>query len=466
MKIWITKNTKKPGDVGTNLERMISFDEVKPYDLSNDEWNVILPFIKKIHNGVAEDFENIKAEDCWFDLHALCEDRISDIIAESEHYYILRSFEDASIFRKPDSRFVACVGDFYGDPEDAYIDPEEKFCITIGCGIIKYNLCEPFEGYMYDRTTPQWIETGREGDIEWCDHIDEVTDNYIAVSLEGEEKRKYDINTLELIETTLTDDSIGNEKWHSGGTNWINLVSQPLIDGKPEYPVKCPACDKASCHIYINRDEDTNRGGVWAWCSNCHMFSHWSTNSVPDWWVNSSFVDEEKLCAADPEELVQYESELDDSVNRRMLNYGIIDDACHYCLHKEYAKPHISECPECGGKTLTSKLSGPCMITSCSNCAYEVVGSSFFPPCHMDGLEYSFVIRNVETDKKNAVAKLLGLNVMTLVNRLKENGNVTKTTKLFDAEKLYLALNELGIVFEVAPDFRKKFPDLIRCKLF
>lgn len=70
----------------------------------------------------------------------------------------------------------------------------------------------------------------------------------------------------------------------------------------------------------------------------------------------------------------------------------------------------------------------------------------------------SAILRNVETDKKNAVAKLLGLNVMTLVNRLKENGNVTKTTKLFDAEKLYLALNELGIVFEVAPD-------LIGCKL-
>lgn len=202
MKIWITKNTKKPGDEIVHMERMISFDEVKPYDLSDDEWKVILPFIKEIHIGVAGDFKNIRTENCWFDLHVLCEDRISDIIAESEHYYILRSFEDASIYRKPDSKHITCVGDFYGDPEDAYIDPEEKFCITIGCGIIKYNLCEPFEGYSYNRNTPQWIEIGREGDIEWCDHIDEVTEDYIAVSIEGEEKRKYDINTLELIETT------------------------------------------------------------------------------------------------------------------------------------------------------------------------------------------------------------------------------------------------------------------------
>ena len=126
---------------------------------------------------------------------------ISDILAESEHFYILGSYEAASLYRKPDSKYVACVGDFYGDPEDAYIDPEERFCITIGCGIIKYNLCEPFEEYRYDRETPQWIETGREGNIEWCDRIDEVTDSYISVSLNGEDKRKFNINTLELMES-------------------------------------------------------------------------------------------------------------------------------------------------------------------------------------------------------------------------------------------------------------------------
>ena len=117
-------------------------------------------------------------------------------------------------------------------------------------------------------------------------------------------------------------------------------------------------------------------------------------------------------------------------------------------------------------KNVDHKTNGPCMITSCSNCAYEFVGSSFFPPCHTDELEYSFVIKNVEKDKMNAVAKLLGLNVMTLVSRLKENGEVTKMAKLFNAEKLYLALNELGIVFEVSPDFMRKFPNLIGCEMF
>lgn len=57
---------------------------------------------------------------------------------------------------------------------------------------------EPFEEYMYNRNTPQWVEVGREGDdIEWCDRIEEVTDSYIIVSLEGEERRRFNLNTLE-----------------------------------------------------------------------------------------------------------------------------------------------------------------------------------------------------------------------------------------------------------------------------
>jgi ribosomal protein L37AE/L43A len=466
MKIWITKHTKKPEDLILHVENMISLDAVKPYKMPEEEWEAILPYVNEIVSGAASGQKNIAYGNSRFDISRIENDSEAGILAESKRYYILRDYEEAELYRKPDSKYVASVGHFYGDPEDAYIDSEEKFCITIGCGIIKYNLCDPFEGYMYDRNTPQWVETGREGDIEWCDHIDEVTEDYIVVSLEGEEKRKHDINTLELIESTLTDASKENEKWHCGDTDWEKQVFQPFIEGKPEYPVKCPACNKASCHVYINRYEETSRGGVWVWCSNCHLFSHGSTVSVPDWWVNSSRVDEEKLCAADPEELVQYESELDDLVNRRMLNYGLITNACHYCLHKEYAELHISECPECGEKTLTSRLSGPCMIVSCSNCGYGVVGSGFYPPCHTDELTYTIVVRDVEKDKRIKIAKLFGLNVMNFVNRINEYGEVTQTAGLFDSEKLYLTLKELGVEVEIFPDFRRKFPDLIGCKLF
>lgn len=127
--------------------------------------------------GDISEQKNIACGNSRFDLFGIENDFEAGILAESKRYYILRDYEEAELYRKPDSKYVASVGHFYGDPEDAYIDPEGKFCITIGCGIIKYNLCEPFEGYMYDRDTSQWIETGRKGDIVWCDHIDKVTEH-------------------------------------------------------------------------------------------------------------------------------------------------------------------------------------------------------------------------------------------------------------------------------------------------
>ena len=196
MKIWITRYTRKPEDEITRMKRMISLDAVKPYEIPEDEWEVLQPYISEIVGGRSSEHKNIVYGNSRFEIYRIDNDLEGGILAESKNYYILRDYEEAKLYRKPDSKYVASVGHFYGDPQDAYIDPEERFCVTVGCGIIKYYLCEPFEGYMYNRNTPQWIETGREGDIEWCDRIDEVTEEYITVSLEGGDKRKFDINTL------------------------------------------------------------------------------------------------------------------------------------------------------------------------------------------------------------------------------------------------------------------------------
>ncbi|MBR5667560.1 MAG: hypothetical protein IKW95_07735 [Lachnospiraceae bacterium] len=122
------------------------------------------------------------------------------ILAESSHFAILKEYERASLCTKQDFKPVACVGDFYGDPQDAYIDPKEKFCITVGCGIILYYLREPFESYAYDKTSLQWIETGREGDALWCDRIETVTDTFFIITLENGTKRKVDLSTLAIEE--------------------------------------------------------------------------------------------------------------------------------------------------------------------------------------------------------------------------------------------------------------------------
>ena len=195
-KVIIQKNVRYPGRDWDTIIQSISLDAVKPLDLTEAEWEAIYSYVLKLANGDAEFFKRIAGPDCYFDLICVSDDKEYGILFESEHYFVYRDFEDASLYQKPDSKYITSVGDFYGEPEDAYIDPQEKICITIGCGIILYYLKEPFEDYMYDRNTSQWIEAGREGDIEWCDKIEKVTDSYVIVSLEGEEKRKFDINTL------------------------------------------------------------------------------------------------------------------------------------------------------------------------------------------------------------------------------------------------------------------------------
>lgn len=198
VKVSIKRYGKQAGTDFVSFSSFISVDAVKPYDLEEQEWNTIRPFVEKLLHGESKNYKDITVADHWFELYLMEDEWEWGILAESEHYFIVSEYEDASIYRKPDSKRITCVGDFYGDPEDAYIDPEERFCITIGCGIIKYNLKEPFEEYMYNRNTPQWVEVGREGDdIEWCDQIEEVTDSYIIVSLEGEERRRFNLNTLE-----------------------------------------------------------------------------------------------------------------------------------------------------------------------------------------------------------------------------------------------------------------------------
>lgn len=175
-----------------------SIDAVKPYDISENEWDIIRPFAEKICAGVVKNYSGIKVQESSFDLLLIEDEKDWGILAESENYFIVRDFENALIYRKPDCRRITCVGDFYGNPSDAYIDPKERFCITVGCGIIKYSLHEPFEDYMYNRDTLQWIEVGREGEnIEWYDKIEKVTESYIIVSLEGEERRKFKLSILE-----------------------------------------------------------------------------------------------------------------------------------------------------------------------------------------------------------------------------------------------------------------------------
>lgn len=61
-----------------------------------------------------------------------------DILSESEHYKIYHEYKLAYIENKSDGRILAET-DFYGDPQGAYIDSDERFAVIYGCGIYVYS---------------------------------------------------------------------------------------------------------------------------------------------------------------------------------------------------------------------------------------------------------------------------------------------------------------------------------------
>ena len=97
----------------------ISFEAHKPRDLNEAEWTTIDTLVKQIAEGESEKYENISVSECSFDLYRVTDVREYDILAESKNYYIIRDYEDASIYRKGDSSEIVSVGDHYGNPEDA-----------------------------------------------------------------------------------------------------------------------------------------------------------------------------------------------------------------------------------------------------------------------------------------------------------------------------------------------------------
>lgn len=98
------------------------------------------------------------------------------IIAESKKYILKGSYETALIYDKSDKNNAIVVGDHYGDVVDGLIDIEEKYCVTVGCGLIVYYLHAPLEDYEFDKSTNQWYELGRSNpnDIKFIESAKQI----------------------------------------------------------------------------------------------------------------------------------------------------------------------------------------------------------------------------------------------------------------------------------------------------
>ena len=81
-----------------------------------------------------------------------------------------------------------------------------------------------------------------------------------------------------------------------------------------KFPTTCPICNKKNAHIYMHiYDNETRRGGLWIWCSECHSFSH-SSVYVSKFWENCALIEKDELCAI-PDYLDEMNSIIDAHVN-------------------------------------------------------------------------------------------------------------------------------------------------------
>jgi hypothetical protein len=122
---------------------------------------------------------------------------IGEIFGESQSFTVTVAYEDVYLYG-PNVPDDPLIGDFYGDARDAAIDPDEKWCVMVGSGVIVYRLGPPWEPYESSWKSPrsavepysiherqpslQWWEPGRGGrddrdrevPITWLSHIEHV----------------------------------------------------------------------------------------------------------------------------------------------------------------------------------------------------------------------------------------------------------------------------------------------------
>lgn len=109
------------------------------------------------------------------------------VLAESKQYKITNECETVYLEDKI-SHIKIVIGDFYGDPEGAVIDRNERFAVVYGCGVIVYFLHSPFTEYAYSTRTDQWLEFGREEPVMWVNEVIQTDDHAIRLFLENGEE--------------------------------------------------------------------------------------------------------------------------------------------------------------------------------------------------------------------------------------------------------------------------------------
>lgn len=116
------------------------------------------------------------------------------ILTESRNYIISNEYEIAYLIDKSSGKIIAAVADMYGDPSDARISDDERYCVIIGCGAVIYRIREPFEDYCCDRMSAQWNYIQTDPDT-WFDSIETMDNDKIILRSEDDSLYEISVHT-------------------------------------------------------------------------------------------------------------------------------------------------------------------------------------------------------------------------------------------------------------------------------
>ena len=97
------------------------------------------------------------------------------LLDESENYYLIGSSETVYLLSKKEQKsiteeykIITSPGEHYGDAMGGFIDKNEQYCVSVGCGYIVYYFREPFMDYQFpgyvNDDKRQWIEKWNDPD--------------------------------------------------------------------------------------------------------------------------------------------------------------------------------------------------------------------------------------------------------------------------------------------------------------
>lgn len=109
--------------------------------------------------------------------------------------------------------------------------------------------------------------------------------------------------------------------WKDDNDKIMDILDDIELQKIKKFPTICPICREKQAHLYFHRyDENTNKGGIWIWCSNCRHSVH-ALFQVPEYWKNFDEIKLKELTNY-PDYLEKKKSDID-SWNNKLLSFWV-----------------------------------------------------------------------------------------------------------------------------------------------